>query len=228
MAILKLGAIVTELNGKLGGSALQMQGGRCIAFKKSMPQVRTTVLNQRSKSFHISILARYKTLTNQQKNQWKAFANSCDYGLFCNSKNRPSGFNLFVACNKNRFPFGTVGILSPKLPSVVCRPVFNQPTFIRSLGRTTFTGTWYNYSGWYFTYYSTAPLSAGAVPKKGSFRYMGVTTITSQSQSFVNTKYQTTWGFLPPAGSTIFVKAKLIHAASGAVSADYIFKISVV
>jgi len=99
MALFKLGSTVTECRGKLGGSAFQMNAGRCFAFNKSHPSNVVTRYNVSNKFVRNTLALKWKTLTAAQRLLWNNFAvTAFAKNYYAHSKNW-SGFNWYLSCN---------------------------------------------------------------------------------------------------------------------------------
>jgi hypothetical protein len=70
MAILKMGALVTEIVGSLGGNAFKRQRGTQVMFKKSNGASRSKVLNNKTLSQKSQILKSWSSLTTEVKAEW--------------------------------------------------------------------------------------------------------------------------------------------------------------
>jgi hypothetical protein len=70
MAILKMGALVTEIVGSLGGNAFKRQRGTQVMFKKSNGASRSKVLNNKTLSQKSQIFKTWNSLTTEVKAAW--------------------------------------------------------------------------------------------------------------------------------------------------------------
>lgn len=70
MAVLKMGALVTEIVGSLGGNAFKRQRGTQVMFKKSNGASRSKVLNNKTLSQKSQIFKSWSLLTTEVKAAW--------------------------------------------------------------------------------------------------------------------------------------------------------------
>lgn len=79
MAVLKMGALVTEIVGSLGGNAFKRQRGTQVMFKKSNGASRSKVLNNKTLSQKSQIFKSWSSLAENIKAMWNSEATKLQF-----------------------------------------------------------------------------------------------------------------------------------------------------
>jgi len=101
MALIKTGAIVTQISGKVGGQTFgKGQSGAYIKNTGSYINKRSGIRDER-KAVLTSVTGLWRQLSDAQKNSWIALAPSFPYTNRVGDVSYYSGFNLFTKFNYN-------------------------------------------------------------------------------------------------------------------------------
>lgn len=227
MALFKLGAVITEGRGKLGGHSLQMQGGRLVCLTSRKPRATNYAYKNYYLSATANIRLRWKALTPVTRARWNRLAENPQALAFFPSGTYLTGYTLFFTLLMNRWPYGAV------LPW----PISTVPAQLQILSASG-VGTVVNnritvsfatniYSGWLLRLDATAPMSAGRMPKKTDYKAVQFNPIYSSSGILPYTLYSNSFGFFPRAGSIIHCSIKGLHTVSGFMSNEVFFKVAI-
>jgi len=215
MAHLKLGAIVTECRGKLGGQSLQMQGGRCFLLTNSKPKNR-----QSNKTFNIGrrhqfYMSAWKTLTASQRKLWNKKAEyfrSIGGSIFSKSV---TGIQLFYVTNTKYF-YG-LGLFFNTPPSYA--PIKSMTIASIDL-RVSVVGVRVNISrlvtaNEVLTLYASPPCSRGIERYRGSYNYVG--SLTPGASTGINciSQYIADYGAAPKVGTKVFFRLCVSNGVTG-------------
>jgi hypothetical protein len=225
VAQFKLGSVVTEARGKLGGQSLQMQGGRCFLLKSAKPRPSTWPSTSAYKRDQVRLLFEWRNLTAANKLAWNNFANTEFAKSFYPGSETWSGCNWFLSCNMKRFIYyNRVLLLTPVIPT--SRPI---NVFITNAVFATGSGAKYIYfagaipAGYTFIIFATRGMSAGRKPAKGDLRlvYPG----TSASPFQIAAQYHQRFSQFNKSGMAVHLKGFLLHQASGLTYTESFFKL---
>jgi hypothetical protein len=218
MALLKLGSVVTEMRGKLGGHALQMQGGRCVAFTKKSFRESTERRHEARKIMFGSCAAAWKNMTEAQRQAWNRFALEHSDKVGLKSGIPLTGRQLFFSTNLPGIFSFSAFILTPTEPVPF------------SLSRVT-NAIMSRTGNYFFVYFAplpvnpsvlyieaSRPMSPGHRWKKGDFRAMTYVPWPGSSPINIYTLYNNAWGNLWKKGCQVWLKTYIIQYARGFVS----------
>ena len=206
--------IATEARGKLGGHALQMQGGRCVAFRKSSPRKSLSQYQVQNKNLFRLCSAQWKNFTAAQRNAWNTQATKMSpiYSMGCESL--MTGRELFFRCNMNNIFSHWVTIITPVNPN----PIYVLPV-TSTLFRTSLSSFLIYFSGsipsGQYVYISCSrPMSPGQRWHKGDFRpcwyYAPGTTGSINIYNYVNGA----WPVSIKIGLIVWIKIISINSAA--------------
>jgi len=215
MALFKLGSTVTECRGKLGGSAFQMNAGRCFAFNKSTPRPSPSVLQIQSRSAIEYFSRRWKSLTAVQRTAWNLFANKQQ--RFESGRVVPwlTGFQLFVRINLLYQNPNVVTQVSPPSFTAASLATFTDFT-INSLG--TQIGVkpnriWTNPE--YVLVYASHRILNSQKYYNGGFRYIGALNAASLAVIGIQGNYNLMFTLKPVLGSYLIIRYFYLNLTTG-------------
>mgnify|MGYP001073364370 CR=1 FL=1 len=215
MAILKLGAIATELKGKLGGSALQMQGGRCVAFKKSRKSHSSSYsqLTQRSlfgmgANYWKQTTASVRSLYNKM-----ALLRYSEFGYSCSKQ--LSGRQLYIRSCLLRlrvynFAINYDPFLYPpplNLDYYITGSVSPQSLYLR------YTKSLPIYCRW--ALYVSRPYKTPNAVRKGDFKFVYISARNQPSPANIRALVTKAIGRFPVAGERLYFRIYTFNDLSG-------------
>lgn len=212
MALLKMGAIVTQISGKVGGQTFGIgKSGQYLKNTGSYINARTpkrTGIN----SLLISVTSFWRTLTNAQRLAWSAASASFPYTNRLGIVSFYSGFNLFTKFNVNRLLTKGVILLLPPPVTVVAQPV----AFTMVVTSNTFVvqGNPVDASVEYLIY-CTPSLSPGLSKNRSQLRLVGFVTDIQLSAGFDLINLYLGVFEAPLKDQKIFLEIKAINKPTG-------------
>lgn len=215
MALLRLGAVITEARGKLGGSAVQMHGGRCVLMNKAVKSPVASPL-QRSQRYYLSFAQRcYRSLSAANKSAWQRFAVLYSSFLGYGSDYSLSGRELYISSALVQYPTYFVFFNGKPLITDVC----NAGIFSIVINRAAQTMLVY-YSGVISGYcryavYATAGQSAGHVARKSDYRRILASGYNPVQGYNIRNQWQSVWGQPLRANSIIHFKVVAFNTLNG-------------
>lgn len=225
MALLKMGSLVTQISGKIGGQTFGTgQGGQYVkntgSYINKLTQSRS-VVNSRLSSLSNS----WRSLTTSQKNSWSAAAPNFPYVNRLGESRVYSGYNLYMKFNGNRALLGLSPVSTAPVPFVFTdflEDDFNLDTnsmFI-SLDDTTADCT--------YVVFASNPSSSGSNFNVKGLRFIKIGVGGSNPVTIdFTTEYQSIFG-VPKIGSRIFVRVFMYETASGIKSGFFLDKNDVI
>lgn len=232
MASIKMGAIITDIKGKVGGTVFQ--GSKTGVTMKNKSAAATSDGSSKltkadagrvvsPQSNMSSIATSWKALSEGNKTSWNMAAPDFPFTNKYGVPYTGSGFQLFMSVNSNRLVIG-----EPILNTAPAVPILdNMAPF--GLNWTTLIA---------FTLiptadipadakcqlYATRGMSAGRAPKPGDFRLIEVIATWSGVTHDIQTQYIAQFG-TPIPGSTVWVQGKLTKADAGRNGLTYSAKV---
>lgn len=212
MALLKLGAIVTQVSGKVGGQSFGTSGSHSTLKNIGTSSNKRTVkqMGQRNKTSTVSSL--WRSLTAVQKQSFADEAPNYKYTNRIGELSTYSAFNLFQKLNQGRLLIVESVIKTcPSFVALTTPPItFNNHSVAR-------------FSVWAAAVYplqkyvisATPPLSTGISNPHKYFKKMDIATNAELAATFdFGDKYYETYGS-PSVGSQVFVGLTPVIIANG-------------
>ena len=211
MALIKLGAFITELSGKIGGTIFSKNKGGAYAKNRVVPSNPQTSFQNTIRAFFSIIAKRWKTLTQVERDSWSSAAQTVTRTNRFGDTIKLSGSQLYQERNLNlynaRVPFidsPVVGVLS--LNNFIS--IFSQSVASLSLN----TGV--QPVGATMVWYATASVSPGIKNIGNLYRRIGKTTSLDASPVDLTSLYNAKFG---PAivGQRVGFRCVVIENATG-------------
>lgn len=215
MALAKYGGIISELRGKEAGVIFSRNAYGSYMKQKVSP-VNPQTQNQLSQRTLMGNLAQvWATLTAGQKDSWDNLGSQVTRVNRFGDTTYYTGFSIFMKLNRNIVLAG--GSAADEAPSVPSIDALSISGFTWSVGTPTasiaFSPT--VPTGFKMFVYATNNILTGRRFIKNYYRLIKVIAAAQTSPQDVYTEWLAYFGNLGVVGATIFVKAKLVHAASG-------------
>lgn len=212
MALLKMGAIVTQISGKVGGQTFgKGKYGQYLKNTGSYINAKTpkrTGIN----SLLATVTSFWRTLTNAERDLWDVATANFPYTNRLGLVVTYSGFNLFTKFNVNRLLVKQTILLVPPSPTTVSQPT--SFTMVPTINTFVIQGDPTNINVEYLVF-CTPPLSAGLSKNESQLRlvkfipYLDLSNGTSIFSAYVNI-----FG-APIQGQKIFLEIKAINKPTG-------------
>lgn len=110
--------LISDARNKLGGSVFARNRSGVYARARVAPTQPRTPSQVANRTGFASITANWKTITQAQRAGWNTLASTRTLTDSLGNKFRPSGFQLFVSCNRNIVVTGGPTISDPPDPTV--------------------------------------------------------------------------------------------------------------
>lgn len=220
MAKIKLGAFITEIAGKVGGTVFSRNKGGAYAKNRVMPSNPRTTAQQNIRGFFGAMAQQWRALTQAQRESWNELAGTFSLNNSLGDAIRLSGIALFQKLNGNLRSLGNSPILNaPMLAGT--DPVTINSFLIESDGTAISTqisvaALATSVPDTEFAVFATAPVSPGVSNLNNRFRLIGnfadLTTLNTVDS--LVTPYTNVFG-LPPVGSRVAVQVLPINSVTG-------------
>lgn len=212
MAILKMGAIVTQISGKVGGQTFGIgKSGQYLKNTGTYINART-IKRTGSNTLLALITSQWRTLTQTQRDAWESATSNFPYTNRLGDTEYYSGFNLFTKFNVNRALIDLAILTTPPSPTTV-----NLPTDFEMTPTTTtfpvFTDE--GISDNLYLIYCAPPVSQGQSKNKKQLRLIYTATASELSTVLdIYDEYVEIFG-APLGGTKIFLELKVINKDTG-------------
>lgn len=220
MAKIKLGAFITEIAGKVGGTVFSRNKGGAYAKNRVMPSNPRTTAQQNIRGFFGAMAQQWRALTQAQRESWNELAGTFSLNNSLGDAIRLSGIALFQKLNGNLRSLGNAPILNaPMLAGT--DPITINTWEIESDGTDITTNIAVaalatSVPDTEFAVFATAPVSPGVSNLNNRFRLIGhfadLTTLNASDS--LQTPYKNVFG-LPPVGSRVAVQVLPINSVTG-------------
>ena len=171
MALFKLGSTVTECRGKLGGSAFQMNAGRCFAFNSPGTNANPSLLQLRQRNAFTTANSFWKSLTAAQQKAWIIFAKTFPVRSFKNS----ARIMTTKECFFNSFMFSSsIGLLPLQYVPAISTKVFIKDVSVicgQAASNMYLVFTRLAPANTYILVHFSRPMSVGHKVNKGDYTY---------------------------------------------------------
>lgn len=212
MAIIKLGALLTDASGKLGGQQVGAYRGTHVLQNKSVSKKTPSILQSKKRSETAYVMQLYSSLTIAQIDKWNLAAKSYVRNYKFIAPHKLNGFSLFQVCNQSRLMQNLSVLLDPA--------EIHVPIIASTLSVNITTSSFIVSSSLYdsetdVVIYVTPPISNGISKPYKRLRFLAVVN-GDDLNSGVNlySQYQSLFGALVN-DQRIFVACKTMSAISG-------------
>lgn len=215
----KFGMMMVAGSGKLGGQVASHNRGGAYVRTKSTPINPRTTYQQANRSLFASIAAAWNGLSNSERLSWN---NSTQFWTKTDQfgdARQPSGRNLFIELNKNRFAnyLGTPPAMLLVPPERVELPVINEIT--AEIQGNSFSAQWASAglptdpSTFNFIIRATPPLPVGRYFHKNALRKVAV--VAGENDTYdLTADYIARFGSIPTSGN-VFLEVQPIVLSTG-------------
>jgi hypothetical protein len=215
MAKIKMGLVVTEASGKLGGHVFTKNRGGAALRTKVSPANPQTASQSNVRAGLTAFAQGFRALTAAQIAAWNAaVGNYAKTDIFGDSRN-PSGLNLYIKLNQNLHTVGTSPISTPALPGSAVGPT--TITLTGTAGTPTLSLAWTGgnvpaNTKWIIMV--TKQLSPGISNLKGKYRVLVIEAAATASPANILSAYTAKFGTLV-AGQQIGVRVVAVNTTTG-------------
>lgn len=225
MATIKLGAIVTDISGKVGGQSFgKGSSGNYLKNNGAMANKATQSQNaQRVQTANVSRM--WANLTPTQKASYEAGVVDYPYINKVGDTKYLSGFNLF--CKLTQQLIFIQEPLNPTLPAFEAIQNVTMQFDSISIGTVKISALSGYSSSMNYQIYATPPLSQGIANPRKYFKRIGLHGSSMNTGFFVEPEYNAVFGEMK-AGNFIYFGVKVSVVSTGYTSATYTSIISAV
>jgi len=212
MAKIKLGALITDASGKLGGHVIGKNKGNFVLKNKSVNKKTPTINQSVQRQTTNFLMMQWSKLTDDQRRRWYLQINDyLEIDNFSDNK-RFNGFTLFQKLNQGRLLCGLAMLTTPQQ---VAKPTFPQILNI-TLNTSVFTVQSNDYaSNDNIALYVSKPLTRGTNNVKKYMRFLTNASNTNLSTGLdITSLYENKFGTLV-VDKYIFVGVKTFSKISG-------------
>ena len=213
MARVKLSAIITEMNGKIGGSVFQRTQSGTILKNKSNLSFTNSMAQNVSNNIMYRCQYQWQQLTACQRQLWNSFATYTKKNQKHSSNLIINGHQLFIQCNSYRFQYGYDTLTDPQIINsdidlLTCEIGITPSHLVLSTDR-------YLISNYEFIILQATTKVSPSLNNVGS-RYKTIVFETTDSDGFDLTQpYLNVFGFVPVVGNVIFIKYTVASKYNG-------------
>lgn len=234
MAIVKYGAIITSIKGKIGGTVFQTgrSGGvaknlnRHVAQQKGGVGQAGDAYEQAKTNFSV-VTKSWSKATDVNRSSWSALLGIWTFINKFGDVYNGSAFQIFTACNIN--------LRTLELPEITTAPVYNAAN---DLGLTfddfSLAGTWNRTTtnaaaaGQYRVAYFSKPVSPTTPASKAKLQKVSVALVPAPGVFDLKSDYVAWLGYTPPLGSIFYVRVWTCWEDYPKIQFDTVYKIEVV
>jgi len=217
MAKIKLGAMITDIRGAIGGTVFSRNKGGAYAKKNTSPTNPSTPAQGAARSVFGAVSQAWKDLTISQQNAWNTAAPGFPYTDVLGDVREYSGRSLFMKLNSQIKLIDAAGtqLDVPPTPATLDAIFALALSVTASTMTVTINGGVNLGSGQTVLLYASAPVSPGvrATSSAGTYRQIGSFTQTAGVVDAF-TAYEDVFG-APVVGQRVFFKTKTVLATTG-------------
>lgn len=216
MALVKFGAGVSEMRGKEGGVIYSRNAYGSYIKTKVSPINPQTARQLEERTLMGNQAQNWAGLSASEKAGWVNLGSQVTRINRFGDTTNYSGFSLFMKCNRNIVLAG--GSAVDEAPTVPTIPVLNAVSVTAGLGideiNLTFTPTPVP-AGYAMLVYMTNNILTGRSFVKNYYRFICKVAAAQTSPQELKDEWAAVFSNVMVVGARIFVKAKLVHLASG-------------
>jgi hypothetical protein len=200
MARTQYGAIITELNGSIGGFTFQQNAsGKISRTRVSRISSNTQKQGYPRRAF-IYVVSLWNGLTTAQKGAWNTFAGLNPYTDYWGRTKYLTGYSFFMSLNINLWLMGITEIVTPPTlgsPVVV-------PGFYLDISDTALLidfDTEYDHSGYELFLFASSPLTSASGRNRKALRLIDIYTTNPCTSIDITTAWENYYPFSWPPSS---------------------------
>lgn len=219
MALLKMGAIVTQVSGKVGGQTFgNGQAGQYLKNTGSYVN-KLTPLRSVSNSKLASLANSWRSLSSSDKSSWAAAAPNFPYVNRLGETKQYSGYNLYMKFNGNRAIWGAAPVATAPVPFVFNEFAIDEFSIDNN---SMYIALTFGYVGYTYVLFASNPSSAGSSFNEKGLRFMQAVDGIGDGVEFdFEPEYQALFG-QQQVGTRIFFRIYQYETATGIKSGFYI------
>lgn len=215
MALIKFGAFVTDVRGKIGGTVFSRGKSGAYAKNRVIPSNPRTSAQQSVRGFFGTLSSLWRTLTQDERDNWNELANELSFQNKIGDAIKISGLALYQKFNGNLNTIGVATLAAPVAPqgvtaigAVSVAPAVDEIIVGASLVSEEVVGT-------ELAIFATPSISPGINNYNNRFRLIGTTTATLIGGGInVYDDYIAKFG-APVLGSRVAVRLLPINSNTG-------------
>lgn len=225
MALIKFGAFMTDLSGKVGGTIFSKNRGGNYAKNLVIPNNPATAAQSRIRGIFSTLSSQWKSLTEQQRNSWSESAINFPRINRVGDQIILAGNALFVSLNAALMVIGEAINLSAPTPKGTLTPIITSflPESTETVTDMLVYFQAFNTEDFHVqrvSIFATPPLSPGVSNPSGKFKLLTSPEATLSNQvEDIGEKYVALFG-LPKGGSKVFIKLVATNIYTGEQSAE--------
>lgn len=213
MARIKLSSLITDINGKIGGSVFQRTQSGTILKNKSNLSFTNSMAQNVSNIIMYRCQYEWQQLTECKRQLWNSFATYTKKNQKHSSNLIINGHQLFIQCNSYRFQYGYSTLVNPQIINSDISPLTCEIGITPS-NLVLFTDR-YLISNYEFIILQATSKVSESLNNVGS-RYKTIIFETTDSNGFDLTQpYINVFGFTPTVGHVIFIKYTVASKYNG-------------
>lgn len=173
MALIQLGAFITQLSGKIGGQSISNRGNSTTIRNITQPSPSATVLQSFQRSLTSQISNSWQFLTQVQRDAWTATAVNYTYVNRVGQTITRNGYQTFCFCNQNLFLAGIPFIQNAPTYIPVTVPKYNVIDVSSGVFEIQSNNST---SAYLYAVFAQVNISQGATAQSSSMRFVGLIT----------------------------------------------------
>ena len=215
MALIKMGAWIVDVRGKIGGTVFTKGRSGAVARNKVTPVNARTTRQTAVRAVLGALSQDWRTLTQAERDAWNAAVSSYSKtNIFGDSVN-PTGKNLYVGVNTNLGKVGEPAISAPPVPAEITAPLVGTFAVDTTAGTMSFSATQPEVSQKMYIQASPS-VSAGITNISSKISLIQVNTQIALSIDILSA-YTAVYG-APVVGQKIFLRVSGVNTTTGQVS----------
>jgi hypothetical protein len=212
MARIKLGPVITDIAGSIGGITIQRNRWGITARKKPLPLRSETVAQYNIRRMIIELQASWQNLTDDQRRQWDRFVDFSGQTIRRDRSIRMSGHSIYL-----KYQLFLLLYDQSLLTEIAYSPIPDWSAYQNITVTEEIIQLWFYYivtpSTYFFTLKVTSPRLENQAFNPRGLRFMKVP--FSESSSFVfTTAYKAAFGVLPPGNSWLHYEIQYFSTTS--------------
>ena len=200
MARTQYGAIITELNGSIGGFTFQQNASGKISRTRVSRISSNTQKQGYPKRAFVYVVGLWNGLTPAQKGDWNTFAGLNPYTDYWGRTKYLTGYSFFMSLNINLWLMGITEIVTPPtLGSPVVVPNFYLDVSDATL--LLYFDTEYDHSGYELFIFASTPLTSASERNRKALRLIDIYATNPCSSIDITTAWENYYPFSWPPSS---------------------------
>lgn len=208
MARIKLGALISDIRGKIGGQVFQMSRGGLIIRNQPKPVNRRTNAQNKARLITGQLQHEWAKLSETDRICWTTYSMFLNNGRAVRSRLASSGFGSFMQVNHSRLMYSHSLITTPVLQSNVTPETTAQLKLIGGVLSLLFNRPLVA-ANEFFTCYMSGPAPLTQTNLTSRLRQVNVDTVDGASQN-ITASYLAAFKILPTLENNVGLKGDII------------------